>query len=63
MYGGYLILENINHTDIVFDQYIQEYVRDICPEGGDISYEDGKVKCRIHNGENKLSDDGQIPFL
>ena len=47
-----MILENINHTDNVFNQYIQEYGKDICPKGEDMSYEDRRIRCKVHNIEN-----------
>lgn len=40
---------------------------DLCPDGGDIGYWDGKVKCSVHprddGSENDDGDDGTVPFL
>ena len=59
MYGVYLELENIEHTDMVFEQFLQENGKEICPGHGVVTYVDGKVKCSVHTKE----DDGDIPFL
>lgn len=65
MYDIYLILEDIDHTDTVFVQYLQEFGQKICPQDGDISCVDGKVKCNLHpitDGNN--NDDGEeVPYL
>jgi prepilin-type N-terminal cleavage/methylation domain-containing protein len=66
MYDAYLILEDIEHIDFMFVQYLQEYGKNICPDHGDISYVDGKVQCNVHTkGDDAESDDDDesIPFL
>lgn len=67
MYKTYLMLENINHSDAVFTYYLQEYGQNICPSGGTITYNDGKVLCDMHPKDNVIESDDEenesIPFL
>ena len=64
MYEAHLTLENKNHTEDIFDHYLQEYGRDICPENGDIYYVGGEVRCGVHSEEGESDDeDESIPFL
>lgn len=64
MYEAHLKLENIEHTDLVFEQFLQEYCQNVCPEHGDITYVDGKIKCSVHTREDdSKNDDGDVPFL
>lgn len=66
-YEAYLVLEGIDHSDVVFVQYLQDYDEDICPVGGEISYVDGKVEYSVHSiGEGGHCDEdegGSVPFL
>jgi Tfp pilus assembly protein PilE len=67
MYETYLDLESIEHSDVVFVQYLQDYGQEICPEHGDISYVDGEVHCSLHPGDNEGGDSDEegesVPFL
>lgn len=59
-------MENIEHTEVLFLQYLHEYNVKICPDHGDIKYVDGKVQCSVHlRGNDFKSDDEQddVPFL
>lgn len=58
MYEGYLELEGLEHSDVVFQQFLKEYGKEICPCRGEISYLDGKVRCSVHD-----EDEGDVPFL
>jgi len=66
----YLELEDLDHTELLFNQYMIENSYDPCPEGGSISYDLGEVHCSIHNpaegseedGDDE-SDEGPVPFL
>lgn len=60
VYDTYLTLKDIDHTDAVFVQYLQEFGQDICPEDGDIDYVNGKIQCSVHA---RGDDDGSVPFL
>jgi prepilin-type N-terminal cleavage/methylation domain-containing protein len=50
MYEAFLIEEDIENTDIIFDQFMLENYSDICPKDGVIYYLDGKINCKIHEG-------------
>ena len=67
MYRARLILENTNHSEARFLQYLQGYGQDICPVGSDIIYQGGKVKCIVHSvddgSEGDSGDSGDVPFL
>jgi hypothetical protein len=69
MYESFLDLEGIEHSNIIFAQYQQDYGEDICPENGDISYVDGIVRCSLHprddgggDGDNG-GDEVEVPYL
>lgn len=53
MYDEYLSMEEIEHSNVVFSQYMQENYPAICPDDGDISYEDDRVRCSIHYMEDQ----------
>lgn len=62
LYNAYLITEGVRHGDNIFDQYLGQYGKDICPKGGNISYNDGSVKCSIHDEVEE--DNGEdVPYL
>jgi prepilin-type N-terminal cleavage/methylation domain-containing protein len=67
MYETYLDLESMEHSDVVFNQYFQEYREEICPLDGDIRYVDGKVHCSVHSEQHEDENDdengGSVPFL
>ena len=55
MYQVYLIAENKEHTDHEFRYFLEKYEVPICPEGGDIVYMHGSVRCLLHFKD--------VPFL
>ncbi|MGM0901306.1 MAG: type II secretion system protein [Bacillota bacterium] len=68
MYRMHLDLEGKEHTPISFHEYFLNYGSEICPSGGEISYEDGDVKCSIHShNADELEEPGEenegVPFL
>jgi prepilin-type N-terminal cleavage/methylation domain-containing protein len=68
MYHVYLLTESKDHTDYVFDEYLQKHEKNICPANGDIKYVHGIVRCNLHsadeaNGNDDDEDDGSVPFL
>mgnify|MGYP000906020089 CR=1 FL=1 len=58
MYHAYLEMENIKHSDGVFEEFLRVHGKGMCPECGKITYVEGKVRCSVH-----VRDDGDIPFL
>jgi hypothetical protein len=54
----------LEHSDVVFDQYLQGIDGNICPVGGEISYVDGKVKCSLHPRDiDSGVEEENVPFL
>lgn len=64
-YEAYLLMEELEHTNELFNQYLQENGKNICPEGGVLSYLEDEVHCSIHNpvGESGDEEEGPVPFL
>lgn len=65
MYSAFLVENDIN-AESVFDQFIIENFDEICPVSGVIRYEDGKVKCSIHNSGSEGEEDepeDEVPWL
>lgn len=58
MYHAYLILKDIEHSEIIFTTFFNEYGFNICPNGGKIVYIDGKVRCKLHD-----EFDEAVPYL
>jgi prepilin-type N-terminal cleavage/methylation domain-containing protein len=60
------LLKN-EHRESVFNRFLIEDFDEICSVSGVISYEDGKVKCSIHDdGRNYEEDDppgDEVPWL
>lgn len=46
LYSAFLLEKDIN-AESAFDQFLIENFKVVCPSGGVISYEDGKVKCSV----------------
>lgn len=63
MYCAYLVSEGLEHSDAVFENFIQEWGKDICPCSGRITFVDEKVKCSVHPREDKNHDDREVSFL
>jgi type II secretory pathway pseudopilin PulG len=59
MYVAYLELEGIEHSNVIFVQYQQDYGEDICPENGVISYVDEAIRCSLHPGDD-VGGEGEI---
>lgn len=71
MYNTYLLTEaDVEHTNVLFAEYLREYGEEICPNDGDIIYLEGNVQCNLYSNHNKKGDndveeedDGWVPFL
>lgn len=65
MYSVFLV--GNDHEESVFNQFLIENFDEICPTGGVISYEDGKVKCSVHGswseGEEDKEPGEEVPWL
>lgn len=67
MYSAFLDENEINHEDSIFNQLLIDNYDEICPAGGVIKYEDGKVKCSVHEVGNKSDEEespgDEVPWL
>lgn len=67
MYSAFLVEKDIDHEDSRFNQFLIDNFDEVCPAGGVISYEDGKVKCSIHGsgseGEEEEGPGEEVPWL
>jgi type II secretory pathway pseudopilin PulG len=45
-----LALESHDHSNTLFNQYVENYDIEICPIDGEISYVDREVQCSVHDG-------------
>lgn len=78
VYGAKLQMNELEHSDVVFEAFLMENEDDLCPEGGTYSYLDGRVTCSVHivgvnedggsdNGESDdgsgSGDGGEVPYL
>lgn len=65
MYSVFLV-EN-DYEESVFNQVLIENFDEVCPTGGVISYEDGKVKCGVHEDGSESDEDeppgDEVPWL
>lgn len=57
MYSAFLIENDIDHEDSIFNKFLAENFDEVCPVGGVISYEDGKVKCSVHKDGSEGNED------
>jgi hypothetical protein len=60
----HLALENMDHSETIFTQYVGIFGQRICPLDGVISYVAGKVNCSEHpieNEDNEYVD--EVPYL
>jgi prepilin-type N-terminal cleavage/methylation domain-containing protein len=67
MYSAFLVENDINHEDSVFNQFLIDNFDEICPIVGVTTYEDGKVKCSVHDsgsqGEEDEEPGEEVPWL
>lgn len=62
VYHTYLLLNNQQDSNILFDKYIQENGQNICPEQGTISILENNIQCGIHCSEEKNGEE-IVPYL
>jgi prepilin-type N-terminal cleavage/methylation domain-containing protein len=67
IYASFLAEKNLTHSDSVFNQFLLDNLDEICPSGGVITYEDGKVKCDVYVDEGEPPEEDspgkEIPWL
>jgi prepilin-type N-terminal cleavage/methylation domain-containing protein len=77
-YGAKLEMDDLEHSDLIFEDFLMDYEDDLCPLGGTYSYLDGRVACSVHlegvsndsASDDGVSDDGsgsgdgeEVPYL
>lgn len=66
LYSAY-ILENEHNDSIVFNLFLIENINFdlVCPAGGIITYEGGKIQCSIHEdvSNDGADDSDEVPWL
>ncbi|TCK93130.1 prepilin-type N-terminal cleavage/methylation domain-containing protein [Natranaerovirga hydrolytica] len=67
MYSDFLVENDIDYVDSIFNQFLMDNFDEICPVDGEIRYEDGKVKCSVHevesDGDEEESPRDEVPWL
>ncbi|WP_394238273.1 hypothetical protein [Niallia oryzisoli] len=54
-------LESVEHSDLIFTEFLTGYDGRVCPAGGELGFSDGKVKCSVHSVDE--DEDPSVPFL
>jgi prepilin-type N-terminal cleavage/methylation domain-containing protein len=66
-YGRNLLLEDVEHSDVVFTSFLTEFGFEGCPVGGVVSFSDGHVDCSVHldevDEEDDSGEDSGVPYL
>ncbi|NMH70537.1 hypothetical protein HF072_17295 [Bacillus sp. RO3] len=66
-YRGHLVLEDIEHSNVVFTAFLNSFGSEVCTVGGEITYSDGHANCGVHGEKveekEDSGDDGGVPFL
>jgi prepilin-type N-terminal cleavage/methylation domain-containing protein len=60
-YSAFLLVNDMDHTESIFNQFLIDNFDELCPAGGEMRYEDGKVKCSEHSGGSNDEDDEEDP--
>jgi prepilin-type N-terminal cleavage/methylation domain-containing protein len=67
MYFAFLVVNDIDHLDSIFNQFLMDNFDEVCPSGGVIRYENGKVKCSLHEDGSESDEDepprDEVPWL
>jgi prepilin-type N-terminal cleavage/methylation domain-containing protein len=67
LYSAYLLENNIEHEDSIFNQFLIVCFNEICPFNGVFSYEYGEIKCSVHEdisgGNEEEAPDNEVPWL
>ena len=66
MYSAFLVENDIDHeNDSKFDQFVIGNFNEVCPAGGLITYEGGKIKCSVYSGgsESEQGPGEEVPWI
>lgn len=69
VYSGFLVENDLDHTELLFDQFLISRFDSVCPAGGTIYYSDSVVDCDVH-GRGEIPEvtteeetTGEVPWL
>lgn len=68
-YSGFLMENGLDHTELLFDQFLNSRFDSVCPVGGTIYYSDGVIDCDVHGGgeipevTTEEETTGEVPWL
>ncbi len=60
-YHHELVLEDKDHSHVVFSPFLLDHEDYVCPVDGTYHYVEGEVECTVHDEERE--DGGDVPFL
>ena len=69
LYSAFLVENGVNHSDLIFDQFLFSHFDLICTTGGSVSRIDDEVGCSIHGGgeipevTTEEGTTGEVPWL
>ncbi|PGT89055.1 type II secretion system protein [Bacillus sp. AFS040349] len=61
-YKTHLTISGLEHSDVIFMEYIRQYREVDCPEHGEFVYVGGEIRCSVHSSGSGDSGDS-VPFL
>jgi len=61
-YKTHLTISGLEHSDVIFMEYIRQYGEVDCPEHGEFVYVGGEIRCSVHSGGSGDEEDS-VPFL
>lgn len=69
LYSAFLVENEVDHSDWLFNQFLISQFDSVCPAGGTIYYSDGVVECDVH-GRGEIPEvtteeetTGEVPWL
>lgn len=62
MYEIKLQVENVGHSDEVFEKFLNNY-DGVCPLGGTYTYFNNEIECQFHDRDSSEDDKEEVPFL
>ncbi|MDN5291557.1 MAG: hypothetical protein PWQ06_1796 [Anaerophaga sp.] len=63
LYEGWLEMNRIDHSDLVFEEFVDGSYSGECPTGGSYSYVNGEVVCSVHGEAGEEEEESTVPFL
>lgn len=69
LYSTFLVENEVDHSDWLFEQFLISQFELICPAGGNIYYSNGVIDCDVHGGgeipevTTEEETTGEVPWL